>query len=96
VGVGFWVGDLAVPWSASPSATSSLGVVPQPEAHVGPRECVRVSASLKGKVSIMHVVQACLQDLDQFQISSPSGSVLCTGRLDSMWVEAALQPISVR
>jgi hypothetical protein len=63
---------------------------------VGPRECVRVFASLKGKVSIMHVVQACLQDLDQFLISSPSGSVLYTGRLDSMWVEAALQPISVQ
>jgi hypothetical protein len=34
-GAGFWLGNLAVPWSASPSAASSLGVVPQPEAHVG-------------------------------------------------------------
>jgi hypothetical protein len=95
-GTGFWLGNLAVPWLASPSAASSLGVVPQPEAHVGPRECARGSASPKGKVSIMHVVKACLQDLEQFQISSPSGSVPCTGLLDPMWVEAALQPISVR
>jgi hypothetical protein len=47
--VGFLVGDLPVPWSASPPAASSLGVVPQHEAHVGPRECVRVSASQKGR-----------------------------------------------
>jgi hypothetical protein len=88
---GFWVDDLAVPWSASPPAASSPGMVPQPEAHVGLRECARVSTSPKGKVSIMHVTQACLQDLEQFQISSPSGSVPCTGRLDPMWVEAAYQ-----
>jgi hypothetical protein len=60
VGTGLWVDDLAVPWSASSSAASSPGVVPQSEAHVGPRECARVSSSPKGKVSIMHVVQACL------------------------------------